>query len=201
MRQQELNTTLETGKQGEVAKTHLYSVPINPNKLSNQPKQHDLMNTKDERNSEHKMRAYTMNSRPQNPNNEPNIIRNAHILMETIHQMHPFDSINCSSFGRGQHMTSLPVNNLSSSNSQIWWDGRNLPAHHHHHPSYYHANANHVTSPTWGLSFKENQGCNSVGNPLRGSGHKGKEACRYYAQGRCRFGDNCRFLHELPSNK
>ncbi|KAL6560012.1 hypothetical protein OROGR_005129 [Orobanche gracilis] len=184
-----------TGKQGEVAKTQpLYSVPINPNKLSNQPKQHDLMNTKEEQNSEHKTLDYTMTFRTQNPN----IIPNAHILPETIHQRHPLNSINCN-FGRGQH---------------IWWDGRNytnylnlrstspLPAHHHHHhPGYYHANPNHVKSPTRGLPIKENQGCNSVKSPLRGFGHEGKEACRYYAQGRCRFGDKCRFLHELDSNK
>ncbi|KAL6585220.1 hypothetical protein OROMI_004509 [Orobanche minor] len=182
-----------TGKQ-EVAKTQpLYFVPINPNKLSNPPKQHDLMNTKEEQNSEHKMTF-----RPQNPNNEPNINPNASILPETIHQRHPLNSINCS-FGRGQHMMSLPVNNLSSSNGLIWWDGRNytnylnlrstspLPMHHHHHPSYYHANPNHVKSPTRGLPFKENQGCNSVRSPLRGFGHEGKQSCRYYAQGRFDF--------------
>ncbi|KAL6568320.1 hypothetical protein OROHE_004004 [Orobanche hederae] len=198
-----------TGKQGEVAKTQpLYSVPINPNKFSNPPKQHDLMNTKEEQNSEHKTLAYTTTFRPQNPN----IIPNAQILPETIHQRHPLNSINCN-FGRGQHMTSLPINNLSSSNSLIWWDGWNytnylnlrstspLPTHHHHHhPGYYHANPNHVKSPTRGVPFKENQGCNSV-RPLRGFGHEGKQSCRYYAQGRCRFGDKCKFLHELPSNK
>ncbi|OAL52703.1 hypothetical protein IQ07DRAFT_535610 [Pyrenochaeta sp. DS3sAY3a] len=35
----------------------------------------------------------------------------------------------------------------------------------------------------------------------RGAGHsnRGREACHHYAQGKCRFGDECRFSHDLSS--
>jgi hypothetical protein len=34
-------------------------------------------------------------------------------------------------------------------------------------------------------------------SPPQRQGHRQQQLCKYYAQGRCYFGDSCKFLHEL----
>ena len=56
-----------------------------------------------------------------------------------------------------------------------------LKYHHHYHHRMPLANANHSQQVL----------------PDRESYDKQKQVCRHYARGRCYYGDNCKFLHDL----
>lgn len=46
------------------------------------------------------------------------------------------------------------------------------------------------------------QSLNAATNPtVQQQGNEQKQKCRYYVQGRCYFGDRCKYLHELAGNK
>ncbi|GFP99515.1 zinc finger CCCH domain-containing protein 62 [Phtheirospermum japonicum] len=154
----------------------LHSVPgVNPNKLTN-------------RNSERITHSYTGTCQPQNQINNHydnnNFISKAHTLLPR--QRQPLNSINNRNF-KGL-LGQQPVVLLGPSKSN--WDVYAGQSYTNYDQRYF-ANSNYVKSP-----FKENRACGS-----NGVGYERKQACRYYAQGRCHFGDRCKYLHELASNK
>lgn len=72
--------------------------------------------------------------------------------------------------------------------------------------NYFHRQLPILRSPT----FKENlgypqqshayhmQSANAVGNrPILQGNEQKKQICQYWGQGRCYFGDRCKFLHEI----
>lgn len=82
------------------------------------------------------------------------------------------------------------------------------------HPQIFPSYPNHPNFPVQRHAFKENMGysqqsfayhiqnMNAVGSrPVYQQGLEKQQKCRYFGQGRCHFGDRCKFSHELASNR
>ncbi|GER53591.1 zinc finger CCCH domain-containing protein [Striga asiatica] len=123
--------------------------------------------------------------KPNYTNAKPKYISNAPILPQyNIPQRQPLYGVN---------FVSPNFSNLYSKQDYIDTIVRN-------HQSHFSNLNNFVSSTKKRLPYKENQAHGPMRSSSHGLGHEQKQACRYYAQGRCHFGDKCRNLHGSASN-
>ncbi|CAA0829470.1 SAP domain-containing protein [Striga hermonthica] len=121
---------------------------------------------------------------PNYTNAKPKFIPNAPILPQYIPQRQPLYGIN---------FVFPNSSNLYSQQNYIDSIVRN-------HQSHFSNLNNFVSSTKKKLPYKENQARGPMRSSSHGLVHEQKQACRYYAQGRCHFGDKCRNLHGSASN-
>ncbi|KAH6790055.1 SAP domain-containing protein [Perilla frutescens var. frutescens] len=130
-----------------------------------------------------------------------NYMQDAHAAALPAHQRQPLIAMNCN-FQRVQHtgLRNVPLFKSPTRGGSFHEEPRlNYPQ----IPS-------HIEIPLQRHTYKENQGAsysqpshdyhmqniNAGGNlPIRQQGYEHRQKCRYFDQGRCHFGDRCRYLH------
>ncbi|CAI9757728.1 unnamed protein product [Fraxinus pennsylvanica] len=157
---------------------------------------------------------------------KPNNPSNAYVLPERLHQRQPFTVVNCSfpwtpnrnlqynNFNASRSPNrNLQYNNFNTSRSPIRVQTQS-----------YNRNSNYQQIPILNHTFEENQNnnytrsslqgpgpmsnsvqihafrtrenFNATRNPVQRQGPERKQACRFFAQGICHYGDRCKYLHD-----
>ncbi|KAL0354446.1 UNVERIFIED_CONTAM: Zinc finger CCCH domain-containing protein 62 [Sesamum radiatum] len=150
-------------------------------------------------------------------------IPNAHLLPEGLHQMQSQISTTCS-FQRhhqhrdheGQHINYHAARSPTRGHSQSYLSNSN----HLRNPLQQIHAFKENQSPQDGLAHNSMQRISNMNlnlpsysqqthgyhrqhlnRPVQAQGWEQKQRCRYYVQGRCHFGERCKYVHESAGNK
>ncbi|CAA3032055.1 zinc finger CCCH domain-containing 62-like [Olea europaea subsp. europaea] len=198
------------------------SIPINPEKQGNQPqKQQEKNNAVQEGYSQREychpktcgVSILQQQESLQGKSNDPS---NARVLPERLHHRQPFTVVNCS-FPRSPNRN-LQYNNFNTSRSPI-----QVQTQSYIHKSNYqqipilnhifkdNKNNNDTRSSLLGPypmsnsvqihAFRTQENFNATRNLVQRQGPERKKVCRFFAQGICRYGDRCKYLHDHVGNR
>ncbi|KAL2457357.1 zinc finger CCCH domain-containing protein 62-like [Forsythia ovata] len=180
------------------------STPMNPEKLGNQPQKHQQEKKNAAQQEQYSQQEYCrpktcgvsipqlQESLPGKPNNPSN----AYVPPERLHQRQPFTAMNYS-FPRSP-IQLHPQNYIGNSNYP------HIPILNHTFEE--NRNYNYIRSSLLGAGPMSNsvqvhayltqENFNATRNPVQRQGPERKQACRFFAQGICHYGDRCKYLHD-----